>query len=70
MVEDTSSIDAIVELVLKEARVRVKYGYPYAIREVMMDVNKGVLDVLDVLRDEERRKKKDESIHCRRAGDL
>ena len=54
-------IDDIVEMILKEARVRVKHDYPYGIQEVMMDVNKGVLDVLDVLRDEERRKEEDDN---------
>ena len=54
-------IDDIVEMILKEARRRTSGDTITDIRDVMMDSNKGVLDVLDRLRDEERRKKEDEN---------
>lgn len=57
---EISNIDAIVELILREARGRTGKEIGTHIQAVMMDVNRGVLDVLDVLRDEERRKEEDE----------
>lgn len=56
-----SGIDDIVEMVLKEARGRHSGDAITDIRDSMMDVNKGILDVLDRLREEERRKREDEN---------
>jgi len=54
-------IDDIVEMILKEARGRKSGDTITDIRDAMMDANKGVLNVLDRLREEERRKEKDEN---------
>jgi len=54
-------IDDIVEMILKEARKRTSGDTITDIRDAMMDANKGVLNVLDRLREEERRKEKDEN---------
>ena len=54
-------IDEIVELILKEARRRTSGNIMTDIRDSMMDVNKSVLDVMDRLREEERRSEKNET---------
>ena len=54
-------IDDIVEMILKEARGRKSGNIMTDIRDSMMDVNKSVLDVMDRLREEERRKEKYEN---------
>jgi len=61
-------IHEIVGLICKEARSRKENSLAMDIVSVMFDVNVKVLDVLDVLREEERRKKEDENKDRKKPG--
>jgi len=56
-----SNIDAIIELILREARARSRWDNYTNIFTVKRDINKRIDKILSDIKEEERRKKKDES---------
>ena len=54
-------IDDIVEMILKEARARSLEDNVANIYAVMMDIDDKIIKILVNIRDEERRRKKDEN---------
>ena len=58
---EISNIDAIIELILREARARKGTPLTTRIYEVSSDVNLQVFKLVENYRNEERRKKEDEN---------
>ena len=54
-------IDDIVEMVLKEARIRDRVDLISNIYSVMMDIEKRIVQIMENIRIEERRKEQDEN---------
>jgi len=54
-------IDEIVEMILKEARARDRVDLISNIYSVMMDIEKSIVQIMENIRIEERRKEEDEN---------
>lgn len=60
---EISNIDAIIELILREARARKGPSLTTRVYNVIREIDRSVGDIMENLSDEERRKKDHENNH-------
>jgi len=58
---EISNLDAIIELILREARARKGPSLTTRVYNVVREVDRSIGDIMETLSHEERRKKEDEN---------
>jgi len=51
---EISNIDAIIELIMRDARARAKHDIAYGLHEVMSELSHRTQDIYNTLREEEK----------------